>query len=86
MSQTIEDTSTTESWTADYRIGGVWKDSRPVEFAAPISAVPVRNSAQTEFITQGFVGNDKVELCTSAMTEAEKIHIAALGNICRECR
>ena len=47
-SQTIEEAPASYSWTAKHRIGGVWKSSKPVEFAiAPISAVTVRANALT---------------------------------------
>ena len=86
MSQTSEDTPTTQSWTADFRIGGGRKYSCPVEFAiAPISAVPVRLNALAKSIAQGFVSLNMVNLCTSIVTEAEKMQMAALGIICREC-
>ena len=85
-SQTIAEAPASYSWTAKHRVGGVWKSSEPVEFAiAPISAVPVRLNALAKSIAQGFVSLNMVNLCTSIVTEAEKMQMAALGIICREC-
>lgn len=86
-SQHIESTPTTLSRTAESRIGGVWKDSRPVEFAiAPISEVPVRANARVVAALCAAMGVALVNENASILLEAENQQAVAIGNICRECR
>ena len=87
-SQHIESTPTTLSRTAEARIGGVWKDSRPVEFAiAPTSAVTVRANALTVSAQAAAMALALVIMNAAMLVVAEMMQVASLGMIiCPECR
>lgn len=87
-SQTIEEAPASYSWTAKHRIGGVWKSSKPVEFAiAPITAVTVRANALTVSAQAAAMALALVIMNAAMLVVAEMKQVASLGMIiCPECR